>query len=107
MPDLPKDFHCPYAEAGKDRCPAWRCDCFVDIYPEDPFGLHPEMYVVHIPQLDGSCVISVAGQGHLPCDLHQADTQIEPPERTQTDPAVRTVRKTMGRPVEDRNLLDE
>jgi hypothetical protein len=39
-------FQCPHAERGQDRCPAWRCDCFVDLHPDDPFGLHPEAFVV-------------------------------------------------------------
>ena len=74
-PDLPipEDFHCDYAEPGQRACPAWRCDCFVGIDNDDPFGLHPELYVVHLRQPDGSCVISVAGQGHLPCSLHTGE----------------------------------
>jgi hypothetical protein len=41
-----KPFQCPYAEKGQARCPTWRCDCFIDLYPDDPFGLHPEAFVV-------------------------------------------------------------
>lgn len=39
-------FHCPWADPGQDRCPEWRCDCFINLYPEDPLGLHPEAYAV-------------------------------------------------------------
>lgn len=39
-------FSCPYAEVGLTRCPTWRCDCFIDSYPDDPMGLHPEAYMV-------------------------------------------------------------
>lgn len=46
MPDE-DDFECPYAEPGKARCPEWRCDCFIDLYPDDPFGLHPEAFTVY------------------------------------------------------------
>lgn len=48
-------FHCDYADAGQDRCPEWRCDCFVATYPEDPFGLHPEAFLVdgHRYDLEG------------------------------------------------------
>ena len=73
---IPESFHCDYAEPGQRACPAWRCDCFVADYPDDPFGLHPEAYVVdfdivHLRQPDGSCKISVNGQGHLPCEIHR------------------------------------
>lgn len=39
-------FRCPYASPGRDRCPPAICDCFVDLYPDDPFGLHPEAFMV-------------------------------------------------------------
>ncbi len=39
-------FHCDYADKGADRCPEWRCDCFIESYPDDPFGLHPEAFIV-------------------------------------------------------------
>lgn len=45
----PKTFHCPYAPRGQDRCPQWRCDCFIETHPEDPFGMHPEDFVVGTP----------------------------------------------------------
>ena len=67
---IPADFQCDYAEPGERACPAWRCDCFVATHPDDPFGLHPEDFSVHMIQPDGSCWISVAGQGHLPCMIH-------------------------------------
>ncbi|MGH3499835.1 MAG: hypothetical protein ACRDQA_02860 [Nocardioidaceae bacterium] len=40
------EFWCPYAEKSERRCPEWRCDCFIDTYPDDPFGIHPEAFVV-------------------------------------------------------------
>ena len=58
---IPADFQCDYAEPGERACPAWRCDCFVATHPDDPFGLHPEDFSVHMIQPDGSCWISVAG----------------------------------------------
>ncbi len=91
MPEPQQGFVCPYADEGATRCPEWRCDCFVDVYPDDPFGLHPEAYVVgglppdpldgievvHLRLPDGRCVLSLNGQGHLPCAAHLP----EPPER--------------------------
>jgi hypothetical protein len=74
-------FHCDYAGPGRDRCPAWRCDCFVDTFPDDPFGLHPEAFVVgnaepdppatcpecgHAPHMAGWCV----HDSHPPCDCN-------------------------------------
>lgn len=29
-----------------------------------------EIDIVHLRQPDGTCVISVNGQGHLPCNIH-------------------------------------
>ena len=40
------DFKCPYAQRGESRCSPAICDCFIDQYPDDPFGLHPEAFVV-------------------------------------------------------------
>ena len=37
---------CPYADKGQVRCPPSICDCFWDLYPDDPFGLHPEAFLV-------------------------------------------------------------
>lgn len=31
---------------GGPRCPEAICDCFIDQYPADPLGLHPEAYAV-------------------------------------------------------------
>lgn len=45
-------FACPYASVGRARCPSWRCDCFVELYPDDPFGLHPEAFIVGQPPVD-------------------------------------------------------
>lgn len=55
MPDLPPDFTCPYAEPGQRRCPPSICDCFIDTHPDDPFGLHPDDFLVngHRYDLDG------------------------------------------------------
>jgi len=39
-------FHCPYAEIGYDRCPEWRCDCFIDTHPDSPLDLHPEDFAI-------------------------------------------------------------
>ena len=40
-------FACEYADRGQTRCPAWRCDCFIETHPFDnPRGLHPEAFVV-------------------------------------------------------------
>lgn len=36
---------CP-AMPGQRRCPPSICDCFIDIYPDDPGGIHPEAFVV-------------------------------------------------------------
>lgn len=40
------EFQCPYAGPSRNRCPEWRCDCFIDTHPDDPFGLHPEDFIV-------------------------------------------------------------
>lgn len=34
---------------GGPRCPEWECDCFIDLYPDDPMGIHPEAFVVMVP----------------------------------------------------------
>lgn len=36
---------CP-AFPGQPRCPESICDCFIDTYPDDPMGLHPEAFIV-------------------------------------------------------------
>jgi hypothetical protein len=41
---------CDYAEPGQARCAPAICDCFYDEYPADPFGVHPEAFVVQWPQ---------------------------------------------------------
>lgn len=50
---IPADFQCPYAEPGRQACPASICDCFVAEYPDDPFGLHPEAFRVVFPEEGG------------------------------------------------------
>jgi hypothetical protein len=37
---------CP---AGGRRCPPSICDCFIELYPDDPLGLHPEAFEVIWP----------------------------------------------------------
>lgn len=32
---------------GGPRCPEAICDCFIDLYPDDPLGLHPEAFLVN------------------------------------------------------------
>ena len=39
------EFHCPWASFG-NRCPASICDCFIATHPDDPFGLHPDVFEV-------------------------------------------------------------
>jgi len=65
---------CDYAEPGQARCPAWRCDCFYDAYPGDPFGVHPEAFVVTWPVHEHPCPTpgcpgdgryAAPGRGHL------------------------------------------
>lgn len=34
---------------GGPRCPESICDCFIEQYPDDPMGLHPEAFVVMTP----------------------------------------------------------
>lgn len=38
------DRFCPL---GGLRCPPGICDCFVREFPEDPLGLHPEVFAVN------------------------------------------------------------
>lgn len=42
---VPDGFVCGYADRPGEKCDA--CDCFVDLYPDDPFGLHPEAFLVN------------------------------------------------------------
>lgn len=34
---------------GGPRCPRSICDCFIEEYPDDPLGLHPEAFMVATP----------------------------------------------------------
>lgn len=34
---------------GRPGKPCGSCDCFMDIYPDDPFGLHPEAFRIGGP----------------------------------------------------------
>jgi hypothetical protein len=43
---------CP-AMPGIPRCHDSICDCFRDVYPLDPVGLHPEAFVVGLGDPDG------------------------------------------------------
>ncbi len=36
----------PPCPLGGPRCPESICDCFIDQYPDDPLGLHPEAFIV-------------------------------------------------------------
>ena len=45
-------FKCPYADPGQSRCSPSICDCFIEQYPDDPFGLHPEAFLVDGHQYD-------------------------------------------------------
>lgn len=31
---------------GGERCPEDICDCFIEQFPDNPLGLHPELYTV-------------------------------------------------------------
>lgn len=42
-------FACEYADKGNTRCPEWRCDCFIETYPDSPRDLHPEAFTVVWP----------------------------------------------------------
>lgn len=46
------EFQCPYADKGRRRCAPSDCDCFIDEYPESPFALHPEAFLVNGHQYD-------------------------------------------------------
>lgn len=46
---IPAGFKCPYAEPGQRACHPAICDCFIATHPDDPFGLHPEAFVVLKP----------------------------------------------------------
>ena len=39
-------YACEYADRGQKKCPAWRCDCFIDQFPDSPRDLHPEVFYV-------------------------------------------------------------
>ena len=39
-------FACEYADRGRTRCPQWRCDCFIEQFPDSPRELHPEAFIV-------------------------------------------------------------
>jgi hypothetical protein len=43
-------FACEYAGRGRTRSSSAICDCFIEQYPDDPFGLHPEAFTVNIPK---------------------------------------------------------
>lgn len=47
---LPEGFQCEYAPEGHRRCHPAICDCFVDTFPDSPFELHPEVFVVNRPE---------------------------------------------------------
>lgn len=37
---------CPFSGLTFARCQASICDCFREQYPDDPYGLHPEAFIV-------------------------------------------------------------
>ena len=39
-------FACGYAQPGRTRCSPAICDCFIEQYPDSPFDLHPEAFIV-------------------------------------------------------------
>ena len=43
------DFACEYASAGRTRCSPAICDCFIEQFPDSPSDLHPEAFIVAIP----------------------------------------------------------
>lgn len=40
---------CPFSGLTTKACIASICDCFIEQYPDDPYGLHPEAFVVNPP----------------------------------------------------------
>ena len=40
---------CPFSGLAVKSCVASVCDCFIEQYPDDPYGLHPEAFVVNPP----------------------------------------------------------
>jgi len=64
---IPDGFRCEYADPGQRACPPSICDCFVDLYPEDPFGLHPEAFVVMVPCPSCGAVGLVGGRECRAC----------------------------------------
>lgn len=41
---------CPFSGLTFASCQASICDCFRELYPDDPYGLHPEAFIVGPPQ---------------------------------------------------------
>jgi hypothetical protein len=39
-------FACEYANRGQTRCSPSICDCFIDMFPDSPRALHPEVFIV-------------------------------------------------------------
>lgn len=40
---------CPFSGYTFKRCAASICDCFREQFPDDPYGLHPEAFIVNPP----------------------------------------------------------
>lgn len=61
--ETPPDFWCEHADPGQQRCPEWRCDCFIDTYPDSPFDLHPEAFLVdgHARHVGGQHTVDCPG----------------------------------------------
>lgn len=49
-------------------CKPWN---WPEVWAEYQSALDVDIEVAHIRRRDGSCVISVNGQGHLPCSEHE------------------------------------
>jgi hypothetical protein len=60
-PSAFRDFRTPLDRTGEDRDRTFQGD------PEEGID------IVHLQQPDGRCVISVNGQGHLPCPTHSPE----------------------------------
>lgn len=75
------DFRCPYADPGKSRCSPSDCDCFIEQYPEDPFGLHPEAFMVMVPCPGCASIGLVGGTTCRECG-YPSKASLERPVRT-------------------------
>lgn len=73
-------FACPYAPRGRTRCLPPICDCFIDSYPDSPFALHPEAFIVGVPCRTCGHVGLIGGDRCPVCDpLEGVDTSTSDP----------------------------